>query len=104
SGIARAVEDVVVDAQALRIVGLDAKQRESVLGDQVFKQSMLELKELTRSVGSLPQRYNARVANELAQALQVGKAGPGLARIERNGAGADPIQNRFHELVRQPSS
>jgi hypothetical protein len=95
--IADAVQDVIVDAPALRVARLDAEYREAELGDAELEQAVLQLEKLARAMRRLAERNDAGIADDPAQRFEVGKSVAGLDGRERDGAGAYPVDGFEHK-------
>jgi hypothetical protein len=95
-GIAAAVQHIVVDGERLREACLDPEHRESELADAELEQPVLELEEFAGAVGRFAQRYDARVADDAAQRLQIGKARARRHARQRDGVRPDPVDRLVH--------
>ena len=89
--VADAVEDVVVEAVGLGHISFDGEDGESLLRSQVFDDAVLELEEFARAVGSFAEFYDAGVAHDLTERLEVGKAVACFDGLQGDGVLAHPL-------------
>jgi hypothetical protein len=96
--IAHSGVDVVVDTVGLRPGRLDAEGGEAHLPDQELEDAMLHLEELARAVRRLPERHDARVADDLLERHQVRVVAARLRGAELNGVLPQPGEFRIRGL------